>query len=211
MDPGTQQPPAPPGMPAPAGDRPRYRMPRTTAVVVAALGVIAAVTLVTGGFRARPAAPDRVRPGAAVDQGRFSVQVLGAWTGVAKLRAETRSVPVLVVRMRVTNTGKDTVTMAEPTFGFAAGVLLGPAPYRPPDDVRNDPAKGAADSLPPRLTRAVDVMWKLTGRPPQPAVIELRQWTYRLQFDGGGYYWSTGKDAATVAEATVPVRPGAAG
>ncbi|HEX6471947.1 MAG TPA: hypothetical protein VF069_22830 [Streptosporangiaceae bacterium] len=211
MNPGTQQPTAPPGMPAPTGGGPRSRSPLATAIVVGALGVLTAVAWVTGGLRAQPTAPDQVRPGAAVDQGRFSVQVIGAWTGAAKVRYETKNVPVLIVRMRVTNTGKDTVAMAGSTFGFAAGVLLGPAPYRPPDDVRNDPARGAADSLQPRLTRAVDVMWKLAGPPPRRAVVALRQWTYRLQFDGGAYYWSTGKDATTVAEVTVPVRQGAAG
>jgi hypothetical protein len=172
-------------------------------------GVLIAVTWATGGLRAQTAAPNQVGPGATIDQGRFSVKVIGAQTGSAKVGFEDTARPVLVVRMRVTNTGKDTVGMSG--ISFDQGVLLRPAPpYRFPDSVRNDPAKGNADSLPPRVPRDIDVIWKLSGPAPRQVTLDLREWTRHLQFDHDAYYWIAGKTAATVALVTVPVRQGGA-
>jgi hypothetical protein len=212
MNPSTQQSEVRPPEPGPAGERPRSRASRSralpvTAIVVAVAGALTATAGVTGGLRGRSSSPTRVAPGKTVDQGLFSVQVRSAHTASAKLLFDNKPGPVLVVRMRVTNIGKDTTTMSSLGFGFASGVFLEPKNLEP-NDVKNDPAKGTATSLPPRVPRDVDVFWKLTGPQPQRVTIDLRQWTYQIQFDHGGYYWYAGKDAATVAVVTLPVRQG---
>ncbi|HEU5156884.1 MAG TPA: hypothetical protein VFU43_07795 [Streptosporangiaceae bacterium] len=209
MNPSTQQPVAPPLEAAQAGGRSRSRALPATAVVVAVAGALTAVAWVTGGLRSQSAAPPpRAKPGATVDQGRFTVQVVGAHTEMTKVGFDNKLVPALVVRMKVTNTGKETVLMDNGVFGFTAGVFLEPG--RPADSARDDAAKGTAMTLQPRLPRDVDVIWKWTGAPPAQVTLDLRKWTYHLQFDRGGYFWSTGKDAPTVSVVTLPVRHGGA-
>jgi hypothetical protein len=194
MDPSTQQ---------------RSRALPATAIVVAVAGVLTAVTWVTGGLRSESAAsPPRVVPGGAVDQGRFSVRVVNAHTERTKVGFDNKLVPALVVRMRVTNTGEDTVMMDSGTFGFSAGVLLGPRPGRRADAARNDPAKGTALTLQPRVPRDIDLIWKWTGAPPAQVTLDLHEWVHKLQFDHGGYLWLNGTDTQTVGTVTVPVRQG---
>lgn len=181
-----------------------------TAIVVAVVGVFTVVAWVTGGLRSVSATPPpRARPGATVDQGRFAVQVVGAHTEMTKVGLSTKPVPALVVRMRVNNIGKDTVLIDNSVFGFTDGVFLEPG--RKADGGRSDPAKGNVLTLPPRLPRDVDVIWKWTGAVPQQVTVDLHQWTYRLQFDRGGYYWDSGKDTPIVSTVTVPVRQGGTG
>lgn len=196
MDPSTQQ---------------RSRALPATAIVVAVVGVLTVVAWVTGGLRSESATPPpRVAPGGDVDQGRFTVRVLNAHIERTKVGFDNKLVPALLVRMRVTNTGKDTVSMDNGTFGFSAGVLLGPGPGagRRPDGARNDLTKGTALTLQPRVPRDLDLIWKWTGAPPAQVTLDLHQWVHRLQFDHGGYLWLNGKDTPTVAAVTVPVRPG---
>jgi hypothetical protein len=186
----------------------RSRALPATAIVVAVVGVLTAVTWVTGGFRSQSAAaPPRVAPGGTVDQGRFTVRVAGAHTELTKVGFDNKPAPALVVRMRVTNTGKDTLMMDNGTFGFSAGVLLAPAGRRA-DSARNDPAKGTALMLQPRVPRDIDLIWKWTGAPPAQVTLNLHDWVHRLQVDHGGYLWLNGKDTRTVATVTVPVRQG---
>jgi hypothetical protein len=207
MNPSTQQPVARPAEPQPAGERPRSRVLLVTAIVVAVAGALTAVTWATGGFNAQSATPPpRVAPGTTVDQGRFTVQVIGAHTERTKVGFDNDLVPALIVRMRVTNTGKDTVLMDNGTFGFSAGVLLQPG--RAAEGARNDPAKGTALTLQPRLTRDIDLIWKWSGAPPSQITLDLHDWVRRLQFDHGGYYWLNGKNTPTVGTVTVPVRQG---
>jgi hypothetical protein len=194
MNPSTQQ-------------RSRGGGPRATGGPVA--GVLTAVTWVTGGLRSQSAAsPPRVAPGGTVDQGRFTVRVINAHTERAKVGFDNKLVPALFVRMRVTNTGEDSVMMDSGTFGFSAGVLLEPRPWRRADAARNDPAKGTALTLQPRVPRDIDLIWKWTGAPPAQVSLNLHDWVHRLQFDHGGYLWLNGKDTPTVATVTVPVRQG---
>jgi hypothetical protein len=148
-----------------------------------------------------------VAPGGTVDQGRFTVRVINAHTERTKVGFDNKLVPALVVRMRVTDTGKDTVMMDSGTFGFSAGVLLEPA-GRQAEAARNDPAKGTALALQPRVPRDVDLIWKWTGAPPAQVTLNLHDWVHRLQFDHGGYLWLNGKQTSTVATVTVPVRQG---
>jgi hypothetical protein len=64
------------------------------AIVVAAAGALTAVTWVTGGLRAESTEPPpRVGPGATVDQGRFTVQVVGAHTEMTKVGFDDKLVP----------------------------------------------------------------------------------------------------------------------
>jgi hypothetical protein len=200
MDPSTPQ----------HSTRSRRKVP-ATAIVAVVLGVLTAVMWATGGLRAQSAAPDQARPGSTVNQGLFSVQVVSAQTANMKVGFEDKPVPVLVVRMRVTNNGEDSQVMeGGKSFGLSAGVQLAPAPYRYPDAVRNDPALGAASALQPRLPSSVDTIWKLTGAPPRQATVVLREWEYRLSFEEDEYYWST-LDNPIIAQVTVPVRPGGTG
>jgi hypothetical protein len=211
MNPSTQQAaerPERPSEPRPAGERSRPRALMITAIAVAVAGVFIAVAWVTGGLRSQSATrPPQARPGATIDQGRFTVQVIGAHIETAKIGFSDKPIPALVVRMRVNNTGKDTVLMHNSIFGFSAGVLLEPG-WRQADDARNDPAKGAVITLQPRLPRDIDLMWKWQGAPPAQVTLGLHEWIYRLQFDHGGYYWDNGKHTPTVSDVTVPVRQG---
>jgi hypothetical protein len=212
MNPSTQQSVVRPPEPRPAGERSRSRALPATAIVVAVVGVLTAVTWVTGGLRSQSATPPpRAAPGGTVDQGRFTVRVINAHTEKTKVGFDNRLVPAVIVRMRVTNTGEDTVMMDNGTFGFSAGVLLGPAPGRRADGARNDPAKGTALTLQPRVPRDIELIWKLTGAPPAQVTLNLHEWVHQLQFDHGGYLWLNGKDTATVATVTVPVRQGGIG
>jgi hypothetical protein len=114
------------------------------------------------------------------------------------------------VRLRVNNTGKDTVMIDNGVFGFTAGVQLEPG-GRKPDAGRSDPAKGTALTLQPRLPRDVDLVWKWTGAPPGRVTLDLHNWTRQLQVDRGGYYWSTGRFTPIVYTVTMPVRQGGGG
>jgi hypothetical protein len=182
-----------------------------TAIVAVVLGVLAAVTWATGGLRAQSTAPAQVRPGSTVNQGLFSVQVVSAQVANMKVGFSANPVPVLAVRMRVTNNGEKSQAMeGGRSSGVSAGVQLGPAPYRHPDEVRGDPAPGLATALHPRLPHNVDVIWKLTGAPPRQATVVLREWEYRLSFEEDQYYW-TALDQPIIAQVTVPVRPGGTG
>jgi hypothetical protein len=190
--------------------RSRRKVP-ATAIVAAVVVVLTAVTWATGGLRAQSTAPEQVRPGSTVNQGLFSVQVVSAQIANMKVGFADQPVPVLAVRMRVTNNGERSQTMeGGRSSGLSAGVQLGPAPYRYPDDVRGDPALGLATALQPRLPHNVDVIWKLTGGPPRQAAVMLREWEYRLSFEEDEYYW-TALDRPIIAQVTVPVRPGGTG
>lgn len=195
-----------PSLPQPAARSRRGLL--VTAIVVAVAGVLVGVSWITGGLRSASATPPkRVSPGATVDQGRFSAQVLSAQTQTMKVGLDLKPSQALVVRVRVTNIGKDTAGL-DREFGYAEGVLLEPKPFRRPDDARSDPATGVLTALPPRLSKDIDLIWKWPGTPPRQVTLDLHQWTYRLQFDRGGYYWDTGPDHAIVSIVTVPVRQG---
>jgi hypothetical protein len=194
-----------------------------TAAVAGVLTVLTAVTWVTGGLHAESASPRIGAPGAAIDQTRFTVRVDSARATTAKVSLEPKPVPILAVRMRVTNTGKDTVTLEDPTFGFTAGVFLGPevvggvgwsgkhSRLREPDDVQTNPSVGTAETVPPRMTRDVAVIWKLTGPAPPQVTVDLRDWDYRLTFDRSEYIWWADQDSPVAAKITVPVRADGAG
>ncbi|HZB32041.1 MAG TPA: hypothetical protein VE465_17930 [Streptosporangiaceae bacterium] len=212
MIPSTQQSVARPPEPRPAGARSRSRALPTTAIVVAVAGALTAVTWVTGGWRSQSATPPpRVAPGGSVDQGRFDVQVINARTERTKVGLDNALVPAIIVRMRVTNTGEDTVMIDNGTSGFSAGVLLGPAPGRRAEGARNDPAKGPALTLQPRVPRGIDLIWRLKGTPPAQVTLNLHEWVRQLEFDHGGYLWLNGKDTPIAATVTVPVRQGGIG
>jgi hypothetical protein len=179
-----------------------------TAIVAAVFVVLTAVTWVTGGLRASSSSPEQLRPGATVEQNLYTVQVISARTASMEVGLDDKPGPVLAVRMRVTNNGDRTTTISGGKLsGVTGGVLLGPQPGRRADDAVCDPALGATLSLQPRLPTNVDMIWKLTGPPPQQVTVGLQRWERWLTLDQDEYIWSV-TDPTYIAQVTLPVRQG---
>ncbi|MQA94674.1 MAG: hypothetical protein GEV11_08460 [Streptosporangiales bacterium] len=181
----------------------RTRRAMAAGLAGAALAALAAF----GGLS--PVSPDlaaTVTSGTPVDQGRFSVTVLGAEAGRDSASADT---PVLVVTMRVTNTGRETAPLT--AFERGVGARVGGRWLRPvPFGSRLELSEGETSTqlqpgVPVRLTKAFhrpEALW------PSEATVELRGWEYdRGSFgdvDGGGP-WSVPDSGPPVARVRTPV------
>ena len=86
------------------------------AVAVVMLGVVGAL----GGFRSKPGGPDTVKPGAVVHQGLFDVQVTDARAGQLKINSFDPGRNLLLLRMRVTNLGRQSYGITTFMDGLAA-------------------------------------------------------------------------------------------
>ena len=143
---------------------------------MAALGGAVTVLGMTGGLAATPDKPRQAGPNTAIDQGRFTVTVLGARVGMVKgLFSETpkRS---LIVKMRVVNNGTDTASME---IDFAHGIAGEPKPgsYKdvPDGNVTTTTGDGSKTSaVEPGLPVTTEVSWELpAGTTPAKVTLAL--------------------------------------
>jgi hypothetical protein len=172
--------------------------------------VVVAVTWVAGGLRARATGPVTVKPGAVVDQGLFDVQVMDARAGQIKMGEFDPPAKLLVVRMRVTDRGKQSYGISS----FLSGIAAEPRPgrYAPADIMRSqgDVHGEVTTSIHPRLPVTLEVVWALgDAAPPRTVTLVLRKWEYGQSFTTDTFYWSVTKQSPITAKVTVPVRAGA--
>jgi hypothetical protein len=178
--------------------------------VVIVLVVATAVAWATGGLRAKPSATAMVGPGKVVDQGLFKVRVLDARAGVMKVHSFDTPANLLVVRMQVTDLGKESYGISS----FLGGVVAEPKPgtYVNPELMLSDgDIQGNLTSfIHPDLPVLLQVRWKLPkGNSPRSVTVALRKWTYGQGFTDDAFNWMVDRDSPMTAKVTVPVRVGA--
>jgi hypothetical protein len=192
--------------PGPAPGRRR----RVLLVSTAVLAVLIAVTAVSGGFGTRPSGPLAAKPGRVVNQGLFDVDVLDARSGMLKLHEFDKSQNLLIVRMRVTNLGKQTYGITTFLTGIAAEPKSGR--YIDADMMMSigDINGGETSSIHPGLPVVLQIVWPLgNATAPSNLTLALRQWDYGQSFTSDTFYWSTTKSSPITAKVTMPVRLGA--
>jgi len=178
--------------------------------VMGVMAVLLAVAGVFGGFRAQAGGPVAVKAGSTVDQGLFHVQVMDARAGRMKLSSFDPLRNLLLVRMRVTNTGDKTFGISSFLDGVAAESK--PGTYLQPDFIASegDIDGQVTSSIHPRLPVTVQLVWPLgNATAPRTATLALRQWDYGQSFTTDSFYWSVTKQSPIKAKVTVPVRMGA--
>jgi hypothetical protein len=179
-------------------------------VVVAVLAILTAGIWAAGGLRAQPSGPESGRPGAVVNQGLFDIQILDARAGTMKLHEFDPAANILVVRMRVTDLGKESYGIGSFVHGIAAGPR--PGKYAEADLMRSEGDINGEETstIHPRLPVTVQVVWVLgnTAAPPK-ITVALRTWEYGQSFTTDTIYWSVTKQSPIKAEISVPVRQGA--
>lgn len=192
------------GQPAPTGDRSgNGRI--TLAVIGGTLVLLTAVLGATGGLKSQPTAPEKVAPGKAIDQGRFTVTVVNA-----RITAETESFTkkqkrFLVVRVHITNHDKETTSLGTDFNSGFAGVPK-PGVFLPPDDIVGLTAGGQTSDVNPGLPVDADAKWELRpGNAPRQITVALRQWDYGSGFTDLTKRWTTSKEAPVIATVTLPV------
>lgn len=175
------------------------------AVAVVMLGVVGAL----GGFRSKPGGPDTVKPGAVVHQGLFDVQVTDARAGQLKINSFDPGRNLLLLRMRVTNLGRQSYGITTFMDGLAAEPK--PGKYLQPElmDSQGYIDGQVTSTIHPRLPITVQLVWPLGDAHPRSVTLALREWTYSQGFTSDEYYWSSGKGAAIKAKVTLPIRQGA--
>jgi hypothetical protein len=179
-------------------------------VIVAALVLLTAVLWVAGGLRAQPGGPVAAGPGRVVGQGLFDVQVMDARAGRMKINTFDPPANLLVVRMRVTNLGKESYGISSFLNGVAAEPQHGK--YLAADLMRSQGyARDQVTSyIHPRLPMTVQLVWPLgDATTPRTATLALRRWEYGQSFTTDTFYWSVTKQSPIAAEVAVPVRAGA--
>lgn len=178
--------------------------------VVIVLVVAAVAAWATGGLRAKPSAIAKVEPGRVVDQDLFKVRVIDARAGRMKVHSFDDPSNLLVVRMQVTDTGKESYGIGR----FLDGLVAEPKPgtYVDAEDTLSDGdiQGNLTSTIHPRLPVMLQVRWKLPDDTTLRSVtLALRQWTYVQGFTDETFSWDAGKDAPIIAKVTVPVRAGA--
>lgn len=175
------------------------------AAVGGVLIVLTGVLWATGGLRSQPNGPVAVKPGVAIDQGRFTVQVLDARIAQVKPPLGDKTVSALLVRLRVANKGKDSAYVG----GDLKDGLVGeprPGTYLEPSDVTGTAAGGKATYVYPGLPIDAEAMWELKpGTAPRQITIALRQWQFGPGFTDLTKHWSVDKGAPMKAKVTLPV------
>jgi hypothetical protein len=178
--------------------------------ILGALALLVAVAGMFGGLRAQASGPLQAKPGATVDQGLFDVQIMDARAGQFKLHDFDPPANILVVRMRVTNRGKQSYGIGSFLNGVAAEPKHGK--YAEADIMRSegDINGEVTTSIHPELPVTLQVVWVLGNATAPPQVtIALRTWDYGQSFTTDDFYWSVGKTSPVTAEVSVPVRLGA--
>lgn len=179
-------------------------------VVLGVLAVLVAVAGVFGGLRSRGGGPAQTKAGQVVDQGLFDVQITDARAGQFKLHEFDPPANILVVRMRVTNRGKESFGVGSFLHGIAAEPK--PGKYAEADIMRsNGDINGeVTTSIHPELPVTLQVVWVLGNATAPPKVtIALRTWDYGQSFTTDDFNWSVTKTSPVTAEVSVPVRLGA--
>jgi hypothetical protein len=185
------------------------RRPLVWLTVLATLGGAVTVLGMAGGLAATPGKPRQAGPNTAVDQGRFTVTVLGARVGMVKGLFSQAAKRSLIVKMRVVNNGTDTASV---DVSFVHGLVGEPKPgtYKEVPDgnataTTSDGSK--TSSIEPGLPVTAEVSWELpAGTTPAKMTLALRQWEYHPGFTDVEYIWFMTKSSPVMAEITVPVQ-----
>jgi hypothetical protein len=168
---------------------------RVLLVVVAVLAILTAGIWAAGGLRAQPSGPE---------------SGLDARAGNMKLHEFDPAANILVVRMRVTDLGKESYGIGS----FVHGIVAEPHPgkYAEADLMRSegDIDGQETSTIHPRLPVTVQVVWVLgNAAAPTKITVALRTWEYGQSFTTDTIYWSVTKQSPIKAEISVPVRQGA--
>ncbi|TDD80515.1 hypothetical protein E1293_20600 [Actinomadura darangshiensis] len=181
----------------------RWVVPVSVAVAVA---VLAPVLWVAGGFKETPKQPGKPA-GKALDLGLFSVTVHDARAGLADGQFGAAKERYLIVRMRVLNKGKETVSLSD--GGLKDGVVARTAAGKwvEPDRFEGVAGGTATSTTQPGLPVEASAMWKL-GQSEVPAklTVGLRMWKYDHGFTDTAFNWLPDKaDDALAGRLALPV------
>jgi hypothetical protein len=148
--------------------------------------------------------------GSTVSQGLFDVQIMDARAGRMKLSSSDPMANLLLVRMRVTNLGKESHAVSS----FIEGIAAEPKPrtYVAADTMKSDgdAAGHETSTIHPRMPLIVQAVWPLPeGTTPRSVTVALRKWDYGQSFTTDDIYWSVTKQSPIQTEISVPVRAGA--
>jgi hypothetical protein len=172
---------------------------------VGGLAVLTALLWAAGGLKTRPHGPAEVEPGAAVDQGRFTVKVQDARLARVRLVFGTRQVNALVVRMHVASNDKRTASL---NTELQTGIAGEPRPgtYVQPAEVNGLAHGFKTASVQPGLPVEAEAIWELgPGSAPRQITVVLRQWDYARGFTDLTERWTVTKESRIVAKVTLPV------
>ncbi len=192
-----------------SGNQPTRRRPLVWLSVLAALGAAVTVLGMTGGLAATPNSPQQAKAGAPVNQGRFTVTVLGARIGMVKTLFSSSAKRSLIVRLRVANNGTDSASI-DPDLreGIAGEPTRGTYKAVPDGNITGYTADGAkTTSVEPGLPITTEISWELSPTSsPARIIIALRQWEYHPGFTDVQYNWWMTSTSPVMAEISVPVQ-----
>jgi hypothetical protein len=196
-----------PAEPGAFADEPRGR--GVTAAGAGALLLLTAVLWVVGGLKATADGPRQVKPGVAVDQGRFTVTVESARVGQVKEKLGSGRVSALIVRLNVVNNDKETASLSGDLGAGFAGEPR-PGTYLEPTDIiglaggaRTSVETGAVQ---PGLPVEAEAVWELKpGSAPEQITVALRRWEYGSGFTDLQKRWKVDKQAPMTARVTLAV------
>ena len=175
--------------------------------VISVLGTAIAVLGTAGGLAATQSKPRQAGPNIAVDQGRFTVTVLGARIGLVKGLFSEATKRSLIVKLRVVNNGTDSASV---DTDLKEGIVGEPKPgqYKEVGNLTGLATDGSkTGSVEPGLPINAEASWELApGVTPAKVTIALRQWEYHPGFTDVQYIWWMTKSSAVMAEVTVPVQ-----
>ncbi|KAB2347811.1 hypothetical protein [Actinomadura rudentiformis] len=185
--------PSPPVAPLPPAsqqvDEPARRRFLVPAVVVGVVAVLLPVLWLTGGLDQTPQQPER-SPGQAVDAGKFTVTVHEARIQTAKTISDRKPERYVVVRVRVVNNDKETVSLGVGGLrdGIAARTKAGK--WVPPDDVNGTATGGKVNAVEPGLPVEASVMWRMgPADAPTTFTVGVLTWEYGTGFTDNEYKW----------------------
>lgn len=176
--------------------------------VLGVAALVVGVTAAFGGLRAAPTGPAKGTVGRPIDQGPFTVTVLGARTADVKQFSGPPK-HSLVVTVRVLNRSAKSFGM----ISLLEGVVAEPKPGRYVDADTMDSTgviAGAKTSyIHPRLPLDVQLVWVLPANTTPPAVtLAFRKWAYGQSFTTDTFDWTVTKQSPFTAKVSLPVQAG---
>ncbi|WP_131732299.1 hypothetical protein [Actinomadura formosensis] len=197
---------------APVPPDPEQRVgARRWVVPGAVLGVVAVlvpVVWVAGGFKETPKQPAK-KAGDPLDLGLFSVTVRDARIGLAGGMFGSGEQRFLIVRMRVLNKGKKTISLG--SGGLSEGVVARTGAGKWVEPERIDGVAGGAktDTTQPGLPVEASAMWGMgPADAPAKLTVGLRKWKYEHGFTDSSFNWIVDpKSDELVGRLTLAVSP----
>jgi hypothetical protein len=176
-----------------------------TAAIAGALAVLTAVLWLTGGLKSQPSGPQKVAPGSAFDQGRFTVTVRDARISVQKVTLGDKQERLLIVRMHIANNDTKTASLFT-DFGTAFTGVPKPGTYLQPREINGVAFGEKTFDVQPGLPVDAEAVWPLPANAsPRQMTVALRQWDFGPGFTRLEKEWTATRTSPVIATVTMPV------